>query len=712
MITTTIKQGIATLLMDMPGRSMNVLTAEFAVALRTAFDAVIADKQVTGIIIASAKSAFMAGADLGQMAGFVQPGVTPAEALARIAVYGDLFRHIETAGKPVVAAASGTALGGGLELMLACHYRVAADVAKAVFGLPEVKLGLLPGAGGTQRVPRLIGLAASFSLLTKGTALSARAAQKIGLLHEVVAADQVLQAAETALREGRVSAVPAWDQKGYVLPGGDAYTPANIAAFTAANATVHVATRGNQPAPTTILSCIYEGTRLPMDKGLRLEQKYFVTLVQGAVAQNMMRTLFFARQSADKLSRRPKDVPASQVKVLGIVGAGFMGAGIAQASALAGISVVLLDRELAIAQKGRDSIAASLVVEVQKGRLTAEAGIAALACIKVAADYAALAPCDLVIEAVLEDFAVKAVVTRAAEAAMHGSAIYASNTSALPINDLAAASVRAENFIGLHFFSPVPKMALVEIIVGEKTSAETLARALDYVRQIRKTPIIVNDGYGFYTTRCVDAYVREGLRLLLDGVDPLLIEGAGLALGMPVGPLALGDEIGLDVLQHIAHFFRGQETGPWADDRHERVNRFIDQLMVSRRCGRKTAAGLYAYPEGQAKHLDFDYLASIARSAEQPGVDDVRERLLYAQVIEAARCWAEGVATDAGDSDLGAVLGWSFPVHLGGPMATIDALGAQTFVARADVLAAALGARFAVPDRLREFADSKQRFYA
>ncbi|MCK9285788.1 MAG: 3-hydroxyacyl-CoA dehydrogenase NAD-binding domain-containing protein [Rhodocyclaceae bacterium] len=713
MISTRLQGSVAILTIDMPGRTMNALGADFAGHFVPAFEAAVADANITGIVITSGKPSFIAGADLAQMAGLAASGVTPADALAHIAVFGDVFRRIETCGKPVVAAATGTALGGGLELMLACHYRIAADAPAARFGLPEVKLGLLPGAGGTQRVPRLIGLAASIPLLTQGTELTAAAAQKAGLIHEVVAAEQLIDAALRALADGRVKAVAAWDEKGFRLPGGDAYTAANQNTLMAANAGLHAATRGNYPAPLAIMRCIYEGSKLPMDKALKLEQKHFVTLVQGRVAQNMIRTLFFAKQAADKLVRRPAGVPASKVNKLGILGSGFMGAGIAQVSALAGIDVVLLDREQAIAEKGRAGIAQALEADVQKGRLAADKRDAALARIVAAGSYEAFADCDLVIEAVIEDFGIKAIVTKAAEAAMGKEAIFASNTSALPINDLAKVSLRPQNFIGLHFFSPVPKMALVEVIVGKDTTPETLARALDYIRQIRKTPIVVNDGYGFYTTRCVDAYVREGMRLLLDGVDPVLIENAGTALGMPVGPLSLGDEVGLDVMHHITHFFRGKEQGAWADDRHQRVNALMDRLSGERRFGRKTGAGFYAYPAGAAKHLDRAAIAAFAPPADvQPSSGQIRERLLYAQLVEAARCWADGVATEAGEIDLGAVLAWAFPTWLGGPAAAIDDIGMTAFVARCDTLCSELGPRFSLPQTFRDAAASGFRFHS
>jgi 3-hydroxyacyl-CoA dehydrogenase/enoyl-CoA hydratase/3-hydroxybutyryl-CoA epimerase len=712
MIETRRDHRIAILSIDMPGRAVNVLTPELAKELGAAFDAAVADEGVDGIVVTSRKPSFVAGADLAQMAAFASSAIKPSAAMAMIALYGDLFRRIETCGKPVVAAAPGTALGGGLELMLACHHRIVADVPGARFGLPEVKLGLLPGAGGTQRLARLIGIAASLPWLTQGEEISAAAMLTAGIAHALVPADALLSAACAALREGRVDPVAAWDKRGFRLPGGDVYAPANAAVLAAANGNLHVATRGNYPAPLAILRCLYEGTSLPIDKALRLEQKYFVALVRGRVAQNMIRTLFFARQAADKLSRRPAVVSTSRVNRLGVLGAGLMGAGIAQVSALAGIDVVLVDQDQAIAERARDGIAKALEADSKKGRLSAAARDAALQRITTAVGSQAFAGCDLVIEAVLENLDVKRQVISAVEAHVGESTLIASNTSALPIDDMAGACARAENFIGLHFFSPVPRMALVEVIVGTATSAQTLARSLDYVRQIRKTPIVVNDGCGFYTTRCVDAYVREGIRLLADGVDPALIENAGIALGMPLGPLALGDEVGLDVVHHTSHFFRSREQGAWADDRHHHVNAVLNGLMAIGRRGRKTRMGFYAYPEGPSRHLDRDSISAHAMPSDvQPPLHDIRERLLYAQLIEAARCWVDGVIDDPAEADLGAILGWAFPSYLGGPLSAIDDIGLRDFIDRCDALTKKLGARFQAPGALREAAAGSFRFH-
>jgi 3-hydroxyacyl-CoA dehydrogenase/enoyl-CoA hydratase/3-hydroxybutyryl-CoA epimerase len=710
MITTRIEASVGHLVIDMPGRTMNVFNEELAGALDKGLTRLLDDATVEGIVISSGKSSFLAGADLSQMQDFVKSEVSPDDAMKMIGLYNQLMRRIETCGKPVVAAASGTALGGGFELMLCSHYRIAADEPKARFGLPEVTLGLLPGAGGTQRLPRLIGIAASLPMLTQGKTVDAAGALSLGLLHEVVPPAELLEAAARALREERVKAKAPWDEKGFKLPGGDAYAAANSNAMVLANASLHASTRGNYPAPFAILRAIYEGSKLPIDKALKLEQQFFVTLVQGDVAQNLIRTQFFGKQAADKLARRPAGIAKTKVGKLGIVGAGFMGAGIAQVSAAAGIRVVMLDRDLESAQRGLAAITKTLSADVEKGRLSERERDDLLARIEVTESHAVFGDCDLVIEAVLENFDVKDKVIRATESTMPAGAIFASNTSALPIDDLARSSERPQNFIGLHFFSPVPRMALVEVIVGKATTPETLARALDYIQQIRKTPIVVHDGYGFYTTRCVEAYIREGVRLLADGVDPVLVENAGMALGMPVGPLTLADEVGIDVLHHIVEFFRSRERGEWADDKHGAGNRILERLHATGRFGRKAGHGFHAYPTNQPRQLDFETDLGLTRSPVQPDVLAVKERLLYAQVVEAARCWAEGVIDDAREADLGANLGWAFPSYLGGPMSVIDNLGQAEFVRRSDELASLYGPRFDVPQSLRDAATRGQRF--
>lgn len=707
-ITTEHRGAVAVLTIDMADRAMNVLNDASMAALDAAVAGALADQAVTGIVITSGKPAFVAGADLNAMAGFSARNAPAQKVLDWVAGLNAVFRRIETGGKPVVGAATGTALGGGLELLLACHYRIAADDPKARLGLPEVGLGLLPGLGGTQRLPRLTGILPALPVLLEGRPIDAQAALKAGILNEVVPVDRLVDAAIAALKAGRVPAQQPWDVKGYRIPGGGPMSPKVAEAFVATNARVNAARKDGVEAPLAILRAVFEGAGLPFDKGLAIENRHFVRLVQGDSAQNMIRTGFFARQAADKLSRRPAGVESRPMQRIGVLGVGLMGSGIAQVSAEAGYRVVMVDRSPEIAAAAVTRIADGLQAEVAKGRRSPEAAQAILSRLTAGQGHQDFADCDMVIEAVLEDTEVKRAAIRSVEAVLAPHAIFATNTSALPIDSLAPASIRPERLIGLHFFSPVPKMALVEVIRGSATTDQTLAWALDYVKAIRKTPIVVNDGYGFYTTRCVDAYLREGLHLVADGADPVLIERAGEAVGMPVGPLTLLDEVGVDVMDHIARFFRENEEGDWADDRHA-VNGILARMVRDGRKGRKSGAGLYAYGDA-GKHLDLPYIRALVTRPQALGVtfDEIAERLLYTQLVEALRCKADGVITDKDEADLGAVLGWAFPIHKGGPLQAIEDIGADAFQRKAADLAARNGARFSLPpatNRARQAAE-------
>ncbi|WP_127091545.1 3-hydroxyacyl-CoA dehydrogenase NAD-binding domain-containing protein [Aquabacter cavernae] len=704
MLTTTLDDGIAVITIDLPGRSMNVMDAPLIAALDAEVARLASLDAVTGIVITSGKSAFIAGADLAMLG--VLTG-TPREIAAKIGEMGDAFRRIERCGKPVVAAATGTALGAGLELMLSCHYRIAADTKGAIFGLPEVKLGLFPGLGGTQRLPRIVGIEAALPLMLEGRPLSPAEALKAGLIHELVPADDLLLAAIRALKEGRVAAEAPWDRKGFALPGGAPSTSRLMDAFSLANGRALSASKHNYPAPEAILTCVFEGTRLPIDKALRLEAKHFGVVFAGPVPRAMIRTLFFAKQAADKLARRPAGIAPRKVGTVGIIGAGFMGRGIAEVSALAGMDVVLLDVDSSAAEAARATILATLDGAVEKKRLSAEKRDAAAARLTAGTDYALLGACDLVIEAVFEDRDLKARIIQAAEAAMRPGAVFATNTSSLPISGLAAASGRPDNLVGLHFFSPVPRMALVEVIRGAATSDETLALALDYVGQIRKTPIVVNDGFGFYTTRCVDAFIREGLRLLAEGTPPAVIDNAAVAVGMPVGPITLADEIGLDVMHHIKQEARIAYGEAYVADASDAL---YDTMKAQGRFGRKTKAGFFDYgPEG--KRL-WAGTAALAQEARPSSAQDAGERLLAIQAVTAAGAFAEGIVTDPAEADLGAVLGWAFPSYLGGPFGLMDKDGLPAFVVVADRLVAAHGNRFRLPPVVREMAERGEGFFA
>ncbi len=701
--------GIANLAIDVAGRPMNVLTPEFRSDLAACIDKVVGDPAVRGAVVCSAKSSFMAGADIKDMVGAFDRGITAREASAFSWELHQLFRRMETCGKPLAAAINGVALGGGLELALACHYRVIEDGPKAGVGLPEVTIGLLPGAGGTQRVPRLIGIPEALRMITEGKQLAPADALKKGLVNEMAPAAEIVERARQWILKGGEGVQP-WDKKGFRIPGGAGQTsPAAAQAFMAGTALTARATMRNYPAPAAILSCVYEGTQVPIEQGLRIESKYFGKLLSGPVARNLMRTMFVNKGLADKLSRRPAGPPKSQVRRLGILGAGMMGAGVAYVSARAGMDVVLLDSTTELAEKGKDYSRQLLAKDVGRGKRTQADADAILARIKPTSSYDDLAGADLVIEAVFESREIKADVTAKAEAVIPRNAVFGSNTSTLPITGLAQASKRPAQFIGVHFFSPVDKMPLVEIIVGKKTSDDTLARALDYVGQLRKTPIVVNDSRGFYTSRCFGTFVYEGMAMLQEGVNPALIENAAKRIGMPVGPLAVADEVTIDlqwkVIKQTEADLGRRFVKPVA---YEVVQKFVEELN---RPGRRFGAGFYDYPEGAKKHLWPGLSQVFPRAVQQPSAEEVQKRLMYIQALETTRCMEEGVVTTPGEADLGSILGWGFPAWTGGTLSYIDTIGVREFVAECDRLAKRYGKRFKPSKWLRERAGRGEPFH-
>lgn len=698
--------GIATLAFDYPERSMNVLNRVSLRAFYTAVQRAIDDPTAKAILLASDKDDFIAGADLDMVLALTDAAELKTSTLELHRV----LRSLETCGKAVAVAINGTALGGGFELCLACHFRVAGDRPRALIGLPEVTLGLLPGGGGTQRLPRLIGIRAALPLLMEGRKLAPAEAFKVGLVHQVVPAGHEREAARTWLR-GRIGLVTQqpWDTKGYKLPGGPVQSLAGFETFYAGNAMTLAKTAGNYPAPHCILSCVYEGLQTDFDTGCRTEVSYFVAATLSPEAKAMVRTLFFHMNRVNTLARRPEGVPVRRFDRVGVLGAGMMGAGIAYAQAIAGIDTVLLDATLEAAQRGKDYTRRLLDKRIAKGRMTEEQRDTVLARILPTTLHADLAGCELVIEAVFEDRTVKAEVTRQAESVLAPDAVFASNTSTLPITSLATASARPERFIGLHFFSPVDKMQLVEVIVGQQTSPETLAHAMDHVRAMRKTPIVVHDMRGFYTSRVFSTYVREGLIMLAEGVAPALIDNAGRLAGMPVGPLALADEIALDLADRVNRQTAADLGNAYVRTRAEDVT----ELMVHQcgRVGKKGGSGFYDYPADGPKRLWMGLGKLFPLLAQQPELETVISRLMYIQSIEAVRCLQEGVIDSGCDADIGALLGWAFPVCRGGPIGQIQQIGVARFTEACRTLAATHGARFAPPTLLENMARAGEAFY-
>lgn len=707
MISTQIdEQGIATLTWDMTGAPMNVLNSDSIAAYAQALDEAIANEQVKGIIVTSARKEFIAGADLRTLADAKTQ--SPQELFDWLTDLQGLFRRQETCGKPVVAAINGTALGGGLELTLATHYRVAADTSHTKLGLPEVKLGLLPGGGGTQRLPRLIGIRPALPLLTEGTHLTPHKALELGLVHAVVPADELLEHARTYILEGGTATQP-WDDRKFKIPGGGVQTPKSYETFVGGAAMLQRATWGVYPAPKAIMACVYHGMQMPIDQGLTYEAREFVTLARGDVAQNMIRTLFFSLNSANKLRRRPEGVPTQSYSKVGVLGAGMMGAGLAYSLAMSKIEVVLIDRDQQSADRGKSYSQRLLDKRVDRGKMTREKADETLARITATTDYEQLQGAQMVIEAVFEDRGIKAEVTQRAEAVLGEQAIFATNTSTLPITGLAEASSRPANFIGLHFFSPVDRMPLVEIITGAQTSQDTLARSMDLVKAIRKTPIVVSDSRGFFTSRVFATYVQEGLAMVKEGVHPMLIERAARMAGMPVGPLALADEVSLELMHRIA----AQTRADLGEDAPEHpasslVTSFVEEFG---RVGKKSGAGLYDYPEDGKKRVWPELATHFPLADEQPSVEDVQRRLLHIQGVESARCLEEGVLSHTTDGDVGSILGWGFAPQHGGVFSYIDTVGVAQFTRECAQLAEQHGARFTPPALLESMASEDKSFY-
>jgi 3-hydroxyacyl-CoA dehydrogenase/enoyl-CoA hydratase/3-hydroxybutyryl-CoA epimerase len=697
---------------------MNVLSEASMRDFAEAVEKVIADPNVKGAVLTSGKPAFMAGADLSMMEGQASGSGAPKTQLERAQAlyehnlkFQNLLRRVETSGKPFAAAINGTALGGGLEVTLACHYRVAADDPKIQLGLPESKVGLLPGGGGTQRLPRLIGAQAALPLMLEGKSVTPQKALELKFVNQIAPREQIVAEAKKWVREVGKAEQP-WDEKNFRMPGGTPHQNAsNSGFFTVANATVHKNTYGLYPAQQYILSCVYEGIQVPIDAGLRIETRYFTKLLMDPTSRNMVRSMFLSMQELNKLARRPKGVPEFKVRKMGVLGAGMMGAAIAHVSARAGIEVVLIDQDQAAADKGRAHAEKMLAKDVERGSLPADQRDAILNRIVPTTDYAKLSDADLVIEAVFEDRAIKADVTKKAEAVLPEHALFGSNTSTLPITGLAQASKRPGSFIGVHFFSPVERMQLVEIIRGKETSDEALAKAMDYVKAIRKTPIVVNDSRGFYTSRVFATYINEGIHMLAEGAIPALIENCGKMTGMPVAPLALTDEVALDLVYKI----RKQTQADMGDSYEETAADRIVAEMVEKhgRVGKKAGKGFYDYPKepGGRKRLWPD-LANIAKqSADQPSPDDLKTRFLTIQALETARCVEENVVTDPREADVGAILGWGFAPWTGGPLSYIDTLGAAAFVAQCEALAQKHGKRFMPNQLLRDMAAKGESFY-
>ena len=644
---------------------------------------------------------FIAGADLTSSDVFGFDKVNEDKVKAAEKIYNGnmemqmLFRNMETSGKPFVAAINGHALGGGFEICLSCHYRVAIDNDKIQIGQPEAKVGLIPGAGGTQRVPRLAGVTQEMmGFLLAGTPLTPKKALAAGLINEVVDEKDLIDAAKKYIIDGG-KAVQPWDEKGYKFPGGLPYTPKGMMLWAAASSSLRKNSYNNYPAQTAILSAVYEGVQVPIDAGLRIEARYFTKVVMDPRAQNMVRSLFVNMQALSKGARRPKEFDKYDVKKIGILGAGLMGAGIAYVTAKAGIEVVLIDVDQGAADKGKEYSENILNKLLSKKKTTEEKKEKLLSLITPTTDYAHLKGADLIVEAVFENRDIKADVTAKAESQIADDAVFGSNTSTLPISGLAEKSQRPANFIGIHYFSPVERMPLVEVIMGKETSQETLAKTMDYVQKIKKTPIVVNDSRGFYTSRVFGTYTGEGVAMLTEGINPALIENAGKMTGMPMAPLALSDAVALDLAWKVTTQTQKDMEAEGKEYPITPMHKILEEMVEKQgRYGKKNNKGFYEYPENGKKFL-WPELSNLCKQVdEQPDAEELKKRFLYIQALETAKCYEEGVLTDVRDADVGAILGWGMAPWTGGPLSFIDMIGIKEFVAEADKLAQKYGERF------------------
>ena len=720
-----VEDGIATITWDLPGATMNVMNEQGIRELDALVDQVLADDAVKGAVITSAKADFAGGMDLNVIAETktkaAAAGGNPAESIFNMVMeLHGVLRKIERAGadpktnkggKPFVWACPGTAAGIGLELGLACHRRIAADNPKAKIGLPEIMVGIFPGAGGTTRLVRMLGLMGSAEALLQGKMYAPKKAKAMMIIDQVVPGDELLASAtDWVANATEKDAVKPWDEKGYKMPGGGPYHPKGFEMFLGGVVMTHGKTQGAYPAAKAMLSAVYEGALVPFDTALKIEARWFTNILMNPSSEAMIRSLFLNKQALEKGAVRPAGVPDLSVRKVGVLGAGMMGAGIAYVSAQAGIEVVLLDRDIDAAEKGKSYSTDLLDKGIARKRVTEEKKADVLGRIATTTDYGDLSDCDLIVEAVFEDPGIKKTVTEATEAVIPEDAIFASNTSTLPITDLAKASKRPEQFIGIHFFSPVDKMLLVEIIKGAETGDAAVAKALDFVRQIKKTPIVVNDARFFYANRCIIPYVNEGMRMVTEGVEPALIENAAKQMGMPLGPLQLTDETSLDLGLKISKATKAAMGNAYpasgADD-------LLEEMVEKRgRLGRKSKAGMYAYDEN-GKRLglwrDLGELWPVAK--EQPSLEDIQNRLMMAQTLEAVKALEEGVLMDIREGDVGAILGWGFAPSTGGPLSWLDILGPVKAKAICDDLTARYGDRFTAPELLNDMAAKDDRFY-
>jgi 3-hydroxyacyl-CoA dehydrogenase / enoyl-CoA hydratase / 3-hydroxybutyryl-CoA epimerase len=706
-----LADGIATLTFDEPGSPVNTMCTQWQADLTEATAQVLKDRnQIQGIVLASAKTTFFAGADLKSLMRS-----KPSDA---VAVFNEIeqmkrnFRALETMGKPVVSCINGAALGGGWEVALIGHHRIAVDNPKIQLGLPEITLGLIPGASGITKMTRLLGLLGAQPYILESKLFNPKQALDLGLVHELVADASELRARALAWIAAHPVSTQPWDDKAYKIPGGTPSNPKIAGALTVAPAMLKKTTRGLYPAPEAALAAMVEGAQVDFDTALRIESRYLARIAVDPVAKNMVNTFFFNMNAIKSGQSRPGDAPRYKPQKVGILGAGMMGAGIAYAQASRGIATVLKDVSLENAEKGKTYSATLTQKRVDKGQMSAEKQQAMLGLITPTASAADLKGCDLIIEAVFEQRELKALVTQEAEPMLAEGGFFASNTSTLPISGLAKASRAPEKFVGIHFFSPVDKMKLVEIIRGQQTDDETVARAYDYVQALGKLPIVVNDSRGFYTSRTFGTFVMEGAAMVGEGIPAPVIENAAMQAGMPVGPLAVLDETALSLSVHVLEQTRldvQQEGGQYVATPGETL---VEHMVKQHgRSGRAAGGGFYDYPQGQKKVLWPELKRLYEKADASWDLQDVKDRILYRQAVETARCLSEGVLTSVHDGNIGSIFGIGFPAWTGGALQFIYSMGVDAFEQRCAELATRFGTGFVLTDAVKATLRQHQPMY-
>ena len=691
------QQNIVTITMDMDGRSTNVINEEFSQLWTETLEKLENENDLTGVILTSAKKTFLAGGDLDMIFKLDDPMLI----FKLVENLKEKQRRLENLRKPIVAAINGTALGGGLEIALCSNYRVVLNDPNIKIGFPEVTLGILPAAGGIVRSIRLLGLETALPFLMEGKQVSPDTAKKVGFIDDTVETLEELftKAKQYILTNSEVC--QPWDKKGYKIPGGTARHPKIAQMLAIAPAILRKKTQGNYPAPEAILSAAAEGSLVDFETASRIESRYFVELVTGKVAKNMINAFWFQLNKIKSGSNRPKDIPYIETNKLGVLGSGLMGHGITYVAALNGIKVVMVDSTIENAQKGLDKIKSILETGIRIGLISENKKNEVLGLITTTDEYGKLDGCDLIIEAVFEDRDLKGKVTGLAEQVMDSGGVFASNTSTIPISRLAEKSIRAEKFIGIHFFSPVHKMKLVEIIKGEKTSQDTLAKAFDFVLKIKKIPIVVNDSRGFYTSRVFERYTSEGMALLAEGNAAESIESAGKKAGHPVGPLAVVDEINIGLAAHIREQNRKELS-----EKNEKLpkgnwDRVIDFMTEdAKRLGRANGGGFYEYPDNGRKYLWPELKTYFPLSKNPLSQEEIIDRLQFIQAVETIRCYEEGVLNSVAEANIGSIFGWGFAPFKGGTLQFVNDYGIKQFIERTKELAEKYGDRFLPPQLL------------